>query len=108
MEENKKSTSWLSGEEQRAEEDLKQGKDITNPDAIKDPKKTGSKVEPKERSKEVLYNYINILMDPEVENRFRYIVTLRQGEDLRDGLKKPTVGKIFSEMVSHFEKKLKI
>lgn len=103
----KESTNWLSKEDNRSKEAIKTGKEVINPSAIKKPEEKIGKIN-KPNKKETENNYVNILIDSNVENRFRYIVTLRQGLELRNGNKKPTIGEVFEEMVMHFENKLKI
>lgn len=90
--------SWLDKESDRASNLVKTGKEVNNPSAIK----TDSV------NIETEVNYLRIKLKPTVEQRFRYAISLAQGDAIKNGVKKPTMGNVFDEMVTLYEKEKNI
>lgn len=98
MAKKKEAPDWLNQENNKADNLVRTGKEVRNPSA--------SKTVLKEIETES--NYLRIKLKPTVEADFRYIVSLRQGIEIKEGNKKPTMGDIFEEMVQHYQKSLKL
>lgn len=89
--------TWLKDENNKAESIVKTGNEVRNPLASKNTKiiiETES-------------NYLRIKLKPTVEADFRYLVSLRQGEEIKQGNKKPTMGDVFYEVLKAYQIKLK-